>query len=632
MIRFKDISIRHKIISIVMLISFLILGITSVIYSAVENHRIKSDVKEESELLLSIATKNFREFLLHGQHEKMDETFDIFCNSQYVAGAFVFNNSQILLTSYNPEKINYGESLSEQSVKKVNTYYSLIEQNIYHDNSVIGKVALIVDYNFAKAQYNLLVKIIFGVVLLLLVVVYFLARLFQRSISVPIFQLTEVTEKLSSKVNYSVRLKNDRKDEIGRLNKSFNNMLKNLEKREKDNVKSAQRLKEAKELAEKADNLKSAFLANMSHEIRTPMNSIIGFADLLAENSEDDDENKAYIQLIKTSSIRLLHLIDDILDISKMEAGQLKIVKTEFELISLLQEIYVSFSEENKTENMANVELNLVIPENIDSLWIKTDEIRLRQIISNLLSNAVKFTSKGNINLGFELFKDVQQVRKHMIRFFVKDTGAGMSINTQKIIFDRFTKVEPDNTKYHHGTGLGLTICKKLVEYLDGQISVKSQPGKGSEFRFTIPHIRVSHKEEKPTISLFNTKQTEVSSLDEKNILIVEDEKSNFELIKMILRNSGARIQWAKNGQEALKYCEDIDFDLVLMDIKMPVMNGYDTVDKLRKRGFKMPVIAQTAYALPEDVREIQSHEFDAYLPKPIVRKKLMKTIEKLIH
>ncbi|MBN2175367.1 MAG: tetratricopeptide repeat protein [Bacteroidales bacterium] len=386
-----------------------------------------------------------------------------------------------------------------------------------------------------------------------------------------------------------------------------------------DRISFIRNLQQAKTVAESSDKLKTAFLANMSHEIRTPMNAIIGFSNLLADPSLSQNKREEYLSHIIQSSNLLLNLIDDIIDISKIEAGQINISNQDVQINTLVRDIYRTFRNVNKNKN---INLNINLPQLSDNYVCKSDPVRLRQILSNLIGNALKFTEKGYVEIGYTI-KDIDD--ESHVEFFVKDSGIGIPVDKQDLIFERFRQVDDSRTRRFGGTGLGLSISKRLVELLGGSIRVVSQEGAGSEFYFTIPFKRedlIEQEEAEPfSLTKYNWKN--------KTILIAEDENSNFELIKASIQKTGIKIIRAINGEDAVEVVgKNNSIDLVLMDIRMPKMNGYDATRSIKAIKPGLPVISITAYAMSED--EVKSLEAgcDRYISKPIRPTQLLAVIE----
>ena len=368
----------------------------------------------------------------------------------------------------------------------------------------------------------------------------------------------------------------------------------------------------AKEQAESQEKVKSSFLANMSHEIRTPMNSIIGFAELLKKATDQEDKVQ-YLDIIKSSGTHLLNIINDIIDISKIESGilNIKVERTNInELIDELTDIYKS----DLRLNSESVQIINHKPLENEDAFILTDGTRMRQILSNLMDNAVKFTSKGNIELGYEVTENAKSIKIPQIRFYVKDSGPGIPKVEQELIFDRFHQVrEGDESK---GSGLGLAIVDALVEKLGGKISLQSKSGKGSEFMFSIPFLQRKKESLETNIE---KKESLKPNLKDRHILIAEDVSANFRFISAVLRGTHAKLTWVKNGKEAVEaVLNDDNFDMVLMDLRMPIMDGYKASGHIKSINPKLPIVALTAFAVDGDMEKALDAGCDDYLSKPI--------------
>lgn len=353
----------------------------------------------------------------------------------------------------------------------------------------------------------------------------------------------------------------------------------------------------ARDRAEESNRLKSAFLANMSHEIRTPLNAIVGFSGILA-STDEEEEKQEYVSIIENNNTLLLQLISDILDLSKIEAGTLEFQYSNIDLNKMLNELTSSLQLKIKSEK---VQLTCHLAEK--NCFIHTEKNRLSQLLINLISNAIKFTTEGYIRFGYEL-------RGKEIYFYVSDTGCGIPKDKQKSIFGRFVKLN----SFEQGTGLGLSICQTLVEHMGGTIGVDSEEGKGSTFWFTLPYKAAIAVEE-------SIKKEEIQPISiEKNkftILIAEDNESNYKLFASILKGEYQLIH-AWDGQEAVEMFKQYNPQIILMDINMLVMDGYEATKEIRKYSAKVPIIAITAFAYASDEQRVMESGFDGYMPKPI--------------
>lgn len=387
---------------------------------------------------------------------------------------------------------------------------------------------------------------------------------------------------------------------------------------------SEEKLKNAKDKAEKSDKLKSAFLANMSHEIRTPMNAINGFINLLGDPDITQDQKDEIIELAQSSSNDLLNIINDIIDISKIEADELVVNKSLNYVNRLLQGIYKTYLNDINYIQKEHVKLKLELEANSDKIAVFTDSLRFKQVLNNLVSNAIKFTDKGEVVIGY---KQINQGGRKLLRFYIKDTGIGIPDERLDLIFNRFNQLVDDRKKSYKGTGLGLSISKKLVDLLGGQLEVDSEEGVGSEFYFSLPYQILDDADTE-----IDEKSLRMAKIDwtGKTILIVEDTPSNYYLIENYLKGTGIKIYWAKSGREALDlFKSESNFDVVLMDIQLPGINGYEATKLIKAHNKRVPVIAQTAYALAGEREHSISEGCDDYIAKPIKKESLLELIQK---
>jgi PAS domain S-box-containing protein len=376
----------------------------------------------------------------------------------------------------------------------------------------------------------------------------------------------------------------------------------------------------AKDKAEESDKLKSAFLANMSHEIRTPMNGILGFSQLLSDRDISDQERDKYIVAIDKSTHQLLHIITDILDISKIEAKQETILRTSFNLNELLDEIIIFFS---PMANQKKLSLLYVKNPSFDELKIISDPMKLRQVLTNLIGNAVKFTEKGTIELKVKSSDD-------KIYFSVQDSGIGIDPILHNVIFDRFRQVELTYSRKYGGTGLGLSLAKSYVEMMGGTIGLNSAPGKGSTFIFDISLV-IDNVPIPKNIPNSGNQSFENKWLG-KSILVAEDEELNLFYIQTVLKKSGINILIANNGLEAVELCKKHDeISIVLMDVKMPEMDGLTATRIIKTFRKSLPIIATTAFASSSDGVKCYEAGCDEYLAKPIKKDHIYSMINKYI-
>ncbi|MBQ2210412.1 MAG: response regulator [Prevotella sp.] len=384
------------------------------------------------------------------------------------------------------------------------------------------------------------------------------------------------------------------------------------------NEKLAQ-YEEKAQKAEQASRMKSLFLANMSHEIRTPLNAIEGFSRVMAE-TDSSEERMKYMEIIESNNARLMSLIDDILDLSRVEAGEISIKKSMIDLNDLCH-------------GLRNI-FKFRCPDTVQLIWnqpnmkvtLNTDQNRLTQVFSNLIGNALKHTSKGSITYGYRLINDGTEVE-----FFVTDTGSGIAPEDLNSIFGTYVSRDAET---QNGYGLGLALCKTIVEKMEGHISVQSKLGEGSTFRFVMPFegtiggVAKNSRITTNSRTIRSTTKTDLSSAP--LILVAEDEDSNYELVKIVL-SKRYRLIRAHNGIEAVTYCEDEHPDMILMDIRMPDMNGLDATRIIKEVNHNVPVVALSAYAFDENIREAKAAGCDEFMAKPFRVEDLIDMVEKYI-
>lgn len=402
--------------------------------------------------------------------------------------------------------------------------------------------------------------------------------------------------------------------------------MANRELEEKnDDIKEVNRqLQQAIEDTKKANEAKSRFLANISHEIRTPLNCIIGFAEII-KNTAHVEERQRYLNLIIDESEKMLELINQLLDISKIETGKLQLVHEPFNIREVLESITSAYSTLAHNKGLAYY---LHVAEDIPETFIG-DALRLRQILINLIGNAIKFTFKGHVSTRVILAE--QTDTDITLRFEIEDTGIGIPADKQRSIFDPFVQAEDTTTRKFGGTGLGTTIAKELVELMDGQIGVDSTPGKGSIFWFTARFQKTSHETAIPPAFQYNEKLQTLPAFHDAHILLVEDYPTNREVALMHLKNLGCIVHTAENGKIAVEKFRENPVDLILMDVQMPEMNGYQATQLIRKLpgGKSVPIIGMTANAFNSDLSNCLKAGMDDVITKPF-RKKLF--LEKVVY
>lgn len=411
-----------------------------------------------------------------------------------------------------------------------------------------------------------------------------------------------------------------RTDEIISAGKKFINMFALGLYR----LKAEETLQEAKFKAEESDRLKSLFLSNMSHEIRTPMNAIVGFAELLKEGDLSREQQNRFLEVIIKSGDNLLRLINDIIDISKIEAGQLKLDYSDSLVNEMITDLQTFFKHELVRLKKGHLTLYTQLGHPDSDFTLHTDGMRLKQILNNLIGNAIKFTDEGFIEFGYH-------IKSGNIEFFVRDSGIGIPPEKQKIIFERFGQVQETISRNQTGTGLGLTISKNLVEMLGGDMRVESFPGEGSTFYFTLP-LHLGSRTKAAAVAAVTEAKKGALDLSGKTILVVEDVDTNYMYMSSLLSKMNCAILRAANGKKAVELCRsNSNIDLVLMDIELPLMNGYEATTAIKEFRPELPIIAQTAFAMMGERERSIEAGCDDYLAKPIRKEELLPVLRRYL-
>ncbi len=413
--------------------------------------------------------------------------------------------------------------------------------------------------------------------------------------------------------------------ELSHFNKQLKKEIRERKRKEKE-------LNKEVTIAKNNDELKTTLLSNISHEVRTPLNGILGFSELLRHNNISAEERNQYINIIKISGKSILKIVDDVLDLGRIETKEIELHLEEFPVTHFLNELYNTYKDDDLyKQKEKNLELRLNV--NISSnTIIRTDKRRLKQILDNLIGNAIKFTEEGYVEIGCRVKeKDFTDNGWKDLLFFVKDSGIGIPKKLQEAVFEKFMKIEYDISKLYGGTGLGLTIAKKVVEKLGGKIWLNSTLGEGSELYFTMPESVFIPAKQEPSLTTIELKDK--YKWDGKTVLVVEDDEMSLIFLNEILKPTDIHILHAANGQAAIQMIRNHpEIDLVLMDIKLPELDGFEATREIRKIRSDLPIIAQTAYAMADDKRKSVEVGCSDYITKPVNRQLLLKTADKFLN
>ena len=626
-------------------IIFFIILIFFGIYIAISNH-FSINHKEEliklenrTSLTVSIHKENLR-FV-----EKMNDEFDtaflsgenLFIEKAEFIKIKIIKNLNRLKTENNILSIEKDKELLENFFTKQSDAIRALEDipdKMTMDNIQLMKMNIIEIYKEKKydsdkrlreafksmmedtsRQSNIILALsLFGVLVIIVAYIYMHYTIKSRFNQV----YNSLDNLVKEKPDFSKKMKSDKQDEIGKLVDGFNQLQSKLEN-------DYNRLNELKIKAEDNANLKSEFLANMSHEIRTPMNGIVGMS-YLALQTKLDTKQRNYIEKIDNSAKRLLAIINDILDLSKIESGKLVIDNVDFNLHKMVEGSMDLVGFKAQKKGLAfTVSYATGVPKKLYG-----DSLRVSQILTNLLGNAIKFTNHGKVSLF------ISKVHNNRFRFEVRDTGIGLTPTELTKLFKAFSQADGSTTRIFGGTGLGLVISKQLVELMGGRIWVESKPKEGSKFIFEIELQEIEEPREEIVVigkspnKNINFKQS-IEQLEGHKILLVDDNYINQEIVIGLLENSHIDLEIASNGQEAVDMFEKGRYSLILMDIQMPIMDGYQATTLIRKEDKDVPIIAITANAMKEDIIKTAKYGMNDHINKPIDVEKLYETIFKYI-
>lgn len=611
MTRLHNISLKHKLIGLVLIITITVTlagySVIIVRFANEQERKFQTNLETNAQMLADycVGPMSFNDSI---------ETINVLErieNLPQIISATVYDEEDAIFAQHVADSAYLDSNFEEGETEK-------FSKQISFKDIEYGRIELHASREDISTEITSFMLSNAGWILFLLLLGSFAAYRMQFFITRPLAKLAETSRRISEEADYSIRLNPEGKDEIAVVYRAFNDMLRQIEKRDELRNEVELNLQQAKDAAERADQLKTSFLTNMSHEIRTPMNAILGFTNLLIEEDLPKQQEKEYLKVINDSGGTLLNLVNDILDISKIESGELSMVEGVCDINEMFRELFISFNEIKSQKSKDHLELFINNPQNAKNLLLKTDPYRLKQVLMNLIGNAIKFTDTGFIEYGLK-------ENEETLTFYVKDTGIGIDQSHQKEIFKRFRKIDDEKSRLFRGAGLGLAISQDIVKLLGGEIQVESELGNGSVFSFSLPKKLANRK----------TKETGITDAKEldlmgKTVLIAEDEPTNFKFLNQLLQKYNATIIWARDGQEAIKQVDHQKTDLVLMDIKMPNVDGYEATRKIKKRHPELVVIAQTAYASIDEMEKCKTAGCDYFISKPINIDELVKTLKRV--